>query len=138
MAAISTCLSSPELFPAEALAATINQLLTRGHLPPLFMRTVIQSLAAAPRLRSYVVGVLGQLAGKQVWNDATQWRGWVMAAQQTAPESFPTWLQLPPTVLESALKVVPAGFKGQLKAYVDSPQCKVSVSTQSKAILGSA
>ncbi len=136
MVAIHICISSPELFPAEVLATTINQLLTRSQLPPLFMRTVIQSLAAAPRLRPYVVGVLGQLAAKQVWNDATQWQGWVIAAQQTAPESFPTWLQLPSAVLEKALSSAPAEMKVNLSAYAKSPQCQVALAGQTKALLG--
>jgi hypothetical protein len=136
MTAIHICITSPDLFPAEQLAKTINQLLTRSHLPPLFMRTVIQSLAAAPRLRSYVVGVLGQLAAKQVWNDTTQWQGWVIAAQQTVPESFPTWLQLPSAVLEKALSNAPAEMKAQLTAYAKSPQCQVALAGQTKALLG--
>lgn len=135
MAAIHVCISSPELFPSEALATTINQLLSRSRLPPLFMRTVLQSLVAAPRLRTYVVSVLGQLAAKQVWNNPTQWRGWVMAAQQTAPDSFPIWLQLPTNVLEQALGSVPAELKAQLAAYAQSPQCQVAFSAQTKAVL---
>ena len=137
MAAIHICISTPELFSSEALATTINQLLSRSRLPPLFMRTVLQSLVAAPRLRTYVVGVLGQLAAKQVWNDPTQWRGWVMAAQQTAPESFPIWLQLPTSVLEQALASIPAELKAQLATYANSPQCQVAVSAQTKALLSS-
>ncbi|KAH7617684.1 putative Symplekin [Nannochloris sp. 'desiccata'] len=136
MGAIHICISSPELFPGEELARTINQLLTRSQLPPLFMRTVIQSLAAAPRLRSYVVGILGQLAAKQVWNDTTQWQGWVIAAQQTVPESFPTWLQLPSAVLEKALSNAPAEMKANLAAYAKSPQCQVALAGQTKALLG--
>lgn len=136
MAAIHICISSPELLSAEELARTINQLLTRSQLPPLFMRTVIQSLAAAPRLRSYVVGILGQLAAKQVWNDTTQWQGWVIAAQQTVPESFPTWLQLPSAVLEKALRNAPAEMKANLAAYAKSPQCQVALAGQTKTLLG--
>jgi symplekin len=136
MAAIHICITSPELFSAEELARTINQLLTRSQLPQLFMRTVIQSLAAAPRLRSYVVGILGQLAAKKVWNDTTQWQGWVIAAQQTVPESFPTWLQLPSAVLEKTLSNAPAELKANLAAYAKSPQCQVALAGQTKALLG--
>lgn len=61
MQAVTVCISSPQLFPPEALAACISQLLTRVPLPQLFMRTVIQTVAAAPRLRPFVVGVLRQV-----------------------------------------------------------------------------
>lgn len=61
MQGVTVCISSPALFPPEALAACINQLLTRVPLPQLFMRTVIQTVAAAPRLRAFVVGVLRQV-----------------------------------------------------------------------------
>ena len=135
MAAIHVCISSPELFPPEALAGAINQLLSRGQLPPLFMRTVIQTLAAAPKLRPFVVGVLGQLAAKQIWNDATQWRGWVMAAQQTMPDSCSTVLQLPATVMEVAVNGMSVDAKRALVGFVNSPQCKVAMSKETRAVV---
>ena len=61
MQAITVCISSPALFPPESLAACINQLLTRVPLPQLFMRTVIQTASAAPRLRAFVISVLRQV-----------------------------------------------------------------------------
>lgn len=61
MQAVTVCISSPALFPPEALAACINQLMTRVPLPQLFMRTVIQTVAAAPQLRGFVVGILRQV-----------------------------------------------------------------------------
>lgn len=134
--AIQVCLSSPEIFTQEALAATINQLLTRVPLPQLFMRTVIQTLAAAPRLRLFIVGVLGQLAAKQIWTDAVQWRGWLMAAQQTTPESYATWLQLPASVLGPALQSLQkSDLKQKLAAHVTSPECTLSVPLATKNLL---
>ena len=155
---IAVCLSSPMLFPPEALAATINQLLTRVPLPQLFMRTVIQTLPAAPKLRGFVVGVLRQvrvhgmagtrahnmgrqrptsdcslvcervspfplrtqLVNKQVWQSETQWKGWLICAQQTAPDSFPALLHLPTTVLARALPALPAALRQQLAAHAQS------------------
>ena len=64
--AVTVCISSPALFPPEALAACINQLLTRVPLPLLFMRTVIQTVVAAPKLRTFVVGVLRQVSGANI------------------------------------------------------------------------
>ncbi|KAL4443945.1 hypothetical protein ABPG75_011682 [Micractinium tetrahymenae] len=119
MQGVTVCISSPALFPPEALAACINQLLTRVPLPQLFMRTVIQTVAAAPRLRAFVVGVLRQLAAKQIWKDATQWKGWLMCMQQTIPDSFSALLSLPADVLGTAAKSLPQASKQQLLAFAE-------------------
>jgi symplekin len=138
MAGVSACLACPDVFTPEALAAAISQLLTRVPLPPLFMRTVIQTQAAAPRLRAFVVGVLSQLVAKRVWEDATQWKGWVMCAQQTAPDSFAAWLQLPPGVLGPALAAAPEALRRELAAFVSSPQRPASVPEATLALLAPA
>lgn len=52
-----------------------------------------QVLAAAPRLRGYVLELLGDLVSRGIWAEPSQWRGWLMAAAQTAPDSFPAMLQ---------------------------------------------
>lgn len=127
MTAVTVCMSSPELFTPETIAAAVSQLLTRVPLPQLFMRTVIQSVAAAPRLRPFLLGVLSQLVSKQIWNDSTQWKGWVMCAQQLAPDSFQAWLHLPSSVLLQALPSLQQGFQQQLAAFVASPACTVAV-----------
>lgn len=150
MQGVTVAVSSPALFPPEALAACISQLLTRVPLPQLFMRTVIQTVAAAPRLRPFVVGVMRQvrwgrpgcgctwplvllltlmqnaahvsscwmqLAAKQVWKDTTQWKGWLMCAQQTAPDSFPALLSLPPDAAAEAARALPDATRQQLLAF---------------------
>lgn len=66
----------------------------RTPLPRLFMRFVLQSLAAAPRLRSFVLELLATLSQKQLWKNAQQWKGWLLCAEQTAPDSFPTLLKV--------------------------------------------
>lgn len=135
ISAISICINSPNLFPPETLAASINQLLTRVPLPQLFMRTVIQSFSVAPRLKPFTVNVLSQLASKQVWNDKTQWRGWIMAAQQTAPDSFPVWLQLPAKVLDDVLGTVTQACRDQLVQYSLSKDCKINYPSATKEVV---
>lgn len=103
MVAINTCLAMTDYFTPEVLAASLSQLITRIPLPQLFMRTVLQSLSVAPKLKDFIVGILGQLASGQIWTNGTQWKGWIMAAQQTSPESFPIVLRLPPNVLDQVL-----------------------------------
>lgn len=39
----------------------------------------------------------------QIWRDAAQWKGWLLAAEQAGPPAFPALLSLPPSVLASAL-----------------------------------
>lgn len=129
MQAVTVCISSPALFPPEALAACVNQLLTRVPLPQLFMRTVIQTVAAAPRLRAFVVGVLRQLAAKQIWKDTQQWKGWLLCAQQTVPDSFPALLSLPSEVLTTAAKALPLNTKQQLLEFAEKGSMAVPSTT---------
>lgn len=104
----------------------------------LFMRTVIQTLAAAPRLRAFLIGVLGQLSAKRVWEDAPQWKGWLLAAQQTAPDSFPMLLQLPSAVLGAALPQLSEGIMQQLAAYAASPDCTIALPQSTRDVLAMA
>ena len=58
-----------------------------------------------------------QLAAKQVWKDSTQWKGWLMCAQQLVPDSFPALLGLPADILGEAAKSMPDATKQQLAAF---------------------
>ena len=60
---------------------------------------------------------MSQLIAKQIWKDSTQWKGWIMCAQQTVPESFPLLLSLPPDILGAAAQTMPAKVQFQLKEY---------------------
>jgi len=114
MFAINVCLGMTTQFTSEVLAASLSQLITRIPLPQLFMRTVLQSLSVAPKLKDFIVGILGQLASGQIWTNATQWRGWIMAAQQTSPESFPIILRLPPSILDQVLSTLQESIRDSL------------------------
>ena len=129
MATINICLTMHEEFNAEVLAATLSQLITRIPLPPLFMRTVLQSLSSAPSLREFVVRLLDQLAAKQIWTNATQWKGWLMAVQYTAPESFQLVLRLPVDVLAKALEFFNDNFRSKLAVYASSGEVNVPGTT---------
>jgi symplekin len=129
MTTINICLTMHEEFNAEVLAATLNQLITRIPLPPLFMRTVLQSLSSAPSLREFIVRLLDQLAAKQIWTNATQWKGWLMAVQYTAPESFQIVLRLPVDVLAKALEFFNDNFRSKLVVYASSGEVNVPDAT---------
>jgi len=135
VAALTVFINSPDLFPPEALAAAINQLMTRVPLPALFMRAVIQTLAAAPRLKAFIVNILTQLVTKQIWLQDTQWRGWILCAEQAAPESYVAWLQLPGDVLSGALQSTRKGFREKLAEYTLSSECSVPVGRATREVL---
>lgn len=60
---------------------------------------------------------LMQLASKQIWKDNTQWKGWIMCAQQTVPDSFLALVSLPAEVLATAAKALPDGIMRQMLVY---------------------
>lgn len=135
MTAINTCLAMTEYFTSEVLAASLSQLITRIPLPQLFMRTVLQSLSVAPKLKDFIVGILGQLASKQIWTNSTQWKGWLMAVQQTAPESFPIILRLPPATLDQALGGLHENVRKNLVNFGLSHNSLVELSESSMKVL---
>ena len=104
-------------------------------LPPLFMRLLIQALAAAPGLRPFAVSLLNQTAARAVWDDARQWQGWLLAARAAAPDAFAALLALPPRVLEAALVGDRAGLRAPLTDYARSAGCPVAVPPDVRAVL---
>ena len=70
-----------------------------------------------------------QLATKQVWRDTTQWKGWVMCAQQTVPESFAALLALPPDVLSTTVKDMPGTIQQQLLQFATGNSVIVPTAT---------
>ena len=69
------------------------------------------------------------MTGKQIWKDATQWKGWLMCAQQTVPDSFPALLSLPADVLGAAAKAMPAATRQQLLEFARSGSMAVPSAT---------
>ena len=70
-----------------------------------------------------------QLAAKQVWKDTTQWKGWLMCAQQTVPESFPALLGLPADVLSAAARAMPETTRQSLVIFAKSGSVAVPATT---------
>ncbi|XP_040551310.1 symplekin-like [Gallus gallus] len=65
--ATNLCFAERNVYTSEVLAVVTQQLLEQHPLPVLLMRTVIQALAAYPRLGGFVMNVLSRLIMKQVW-----------------------------------------------------------------------
>eukprot|EP00889_Picochlorum_renovo_P004597 jgi/Picre1/31627/NNA_006978.t1 len=134
IAAINVCLEMREYFTAEVLAASLSQLITRIPLPQLFMRTVLQSISLAPKLKSFIVGLLGDLVSKQIWTNSTQFKGWILAAQQTAPDSFPVMVRLPANILPQAITGLQSDTQSSLAEFALSEK-SLDLSDNAKKIL---
>ena len=136
-AAVNAALALPGAFTPADLAAALSRLLTRAPLPPLYMRLLIQALAAAPSLRGFVVDTLAALAARTLWSaDAGAWRGWLLAARAAAPDSFAVVLSLPTDVLASALRSADgAPLRAPLTDYARLAGGRVAVPPATKAML---
>jgi len=69
----------------------------------------------------------------QIWNNSSQWKGWLMWADRSTPESYRALLQLPLTVLQRVLNekgTAGEALRGSNAAHVASPQNTVAVLPQ--------
>jgi symplekin len=76
-------------------------------LPPLVMRTIIQTISLYPKLIGFTMTLLSRLITKQIWNDKRLWEGFIKCCKITEPHSLPILLQIPSQQLESALQIEP-------------------------------
>ena len=155
----------PQFFDVAALSAALTHLAKRGSaelrpppgvppaplplttvtlpLPPLFMRLLIQALAAAPALRPLAVNLLAVTAGRRpsLWEaEPAQWKGWLLAARAAAPDSFAVLVALPGPVLGAALRDPDAGaaLRAPVTDYARSASCPVRVAPDVLAALAEA
>ncbi|GLI67882.1 hypothetical protein VaNZ11_012173 [Volvox africanus] len=103
MSAVDLALHSPEIFPQPVMLSAIRSMEGLVPLPRMFMRTVIQALKAAPRMRLDVAQLLERLVAKQIWTDRDQWRGFLLCADHMRSDAYTPLLQLPEAVLEVTL-----------------------------------
>jgi len=161
-AAVAACLAQPAIFDVAALSACLTHLAKRGTaelrpppgvppaplplstttlpLPPLFMRLLVQALAAAPALRPLAVALLATTAGRRpaLWEaEPAQWKGWLLAARAAAPDSFAVAVALPGPVLAAALRDSDAGaaLRAPVTDYARSSSCPVRVAPDVLAAL---
>ncbi|KAL6040989.1 Symplekin [Balamuthia mandrillaris] len=114
--AIGYCLEQQTVYSQSIMAIVLQQLVDVIPTPPMFMRTVMQTLRRFPKLMGFIMGILLRLTSKQIWNDARLWQGFIKCCQMTQPHSYPILLQLPPPHLEDVLKKVPS-LKQTLREY---------------------
>jgi len=117
------------------MAVVLSQLYS-GAIPPLFMRTVMQTLKRYKKLLGYIVEILGNLISKQVWNDKRLWEGFVRCCHMAKPTSFKALLKLPPAQLEDALRVAPDLKEPLSKAVKSQIQLQRALPKASLRILG--
>ncbi|KAL5463371.1 hypothetical protein EMCRGX_G032264, partial [Ephydatia muelleri] len=102
--ATNLCFGEKAVYTQEVLAVVLQQLLDHTPIPTLFMRTVLQSLQAYPRLLNFVMTILNKLITKQVWKEPKVWQGFIKCCEVTKPQSFPVLLQLPTQQLKNILE----------------------------------
>lgn len=135
--ACGVCFSASfrDLFPPEQLAVALQQLVEQAPLPLLFMRTVIQTVAAAPTLHGFILDLLSKLVLRQVWkSDPKLWDGVLRCAKQMVPRSFIVYLQLPADQLREALASSP-DLAAPLAAYAANPTIRASIPDEIDVIL---
>ena len=113
------CFQMKDIFTPKVLSIAIQHLIQQTPLPKLFMRTVIQTTNIAPQLKGFVVDLLAKLVGKKIWNDRSQWQGFLMCAKLTAPASYAIVMQLPVPSLQDALRRMP-DLQQPLREYVQA------------------
>ena len=118
IAALHLCFTNTSVFKPDTLADAMQQMLSEPKLPTLFMRTAIQSMAIHKNLQGFVVGLLGRLVTKSVWEDVTAWRGFIKAVSQLIPSVLPVLVQLPSEHLKDLLTRSDASVKDSIKQYL--------------------
>ena len=75
------------------------------------------------------------LALLQIWTQREAFRGWIIAAKQLVPDSFPALLQLPAEHLRQALQQLHKDTIAELSRFVKDPACAVTVPRDSIMLL---
>eukprot|EP00186_Timspurckia_oligopyrenoides_P004772 CAMPEP_0182442620 /NCGR_PEP_ID=MMETSP1172-20130603/1533_1 /TAXON_ID=708627 /ORGANISM="Timspurckia oligopyrenoides, Strain CCMP3278" /LENGTH=890 /DNA_ID=CAMNT_0024637587 /DNA_START=764 /DNA_END=3436 /DNA_ORIENTATION=- len=101
--ATQSCFDSTTIYKQDVLAVVLQKVVEETPTPLLFMRTVIQTLRAHPKLQSFVMGILLRLIDKEVWTSPKLWEGFLRCCQITMPRSATVLLRLPPAQLTDAL-----------------------------------
>jgi len=127
--AIQFCLEQKQVVKQEVLAVVLQQLVDTNPIPPLLMRTMIQTLARYPKITPFIMNLLTRLITKQVWNDKRLWEGIVKCCKMALPHSLPILTQLPAPQLESALKMQP-DLKDQLLAFAKKENITLKINLQ--------
>ena len=120
MSGVNACFARKDVYKQEVLAVALQQLIELQPLPTLLMRTVIQTLQLSPRLKGFVVReILTRLIGREVWQHAALWQGFVKCIQKVQPDSLEVLRLLPAAQLKHVLQQPPsmrAPFVKYLKA----------------------
>jgi len=102
------CFDQKVVVRQDVLAKVLQQLVDTNPIPPLFLRTIIQTIGRCKQMLGYVMGILKSLIVKQLWNDKRLWQGFIKCCKMTLPTSIPILLQLPAPQFEEALQKVPS------------------------------
>jgi hypothetical protein len=113
----SNILFQDKLVTDRVVASVINRLVDQTPLPPLTLRTMIQTVMAIPRLLPFVMSLVPQLVVKHIWTDARLWEGFARLCEKTAPHCFAPLLQFPSKWIADVLERAPA-LRGPFSLHV--------------------
>lgn len=129
---IQICLT---LMKPDAIAVAIQSLITIGddekELPPMLMRTIIQSLTLHRSLTGLVVGILVRILPRNPWNTKILWDGFIRCIKVLGPASHAILLQLPVERLIDLLSTLP-DIKTTFQIYLSQQSAAVQGRYQGK------
>lgn len=99
------------LLKPDAIAAALTTMVSSDDgttLPPMLMRTLIQSVTLHRPLTGLVVGLLARLVGKEIWRDQPKlWEGFIRCVKTLGSSAHAAMIQLPPEQLGQVLVAIP-------------------------------
>eukprot|EP01134_Creolimax_fragrantissima_P002552 CFRG2552T1 len=104
------CFQKKDVYSPEVLGVAIQQMVDTVPLSQLLMSTVINSVAAYPKMQDFVLSILTRLISKGIWNSGQSlWKGWIKCSTlpQMQPQSYAVLLQLPQRQLGEILDQQP-------------------------------
>eukprot|EP00698_Gefionella_okellyi_P000068 TRINITY_DN1004_c0_g1_i2.p1 TRINITY_DN1004_c0_g1~~TRINITY_DN1004_c0_g1_i2.p1 ORF type:complete len:978 (-),score=184.65 TRINITY_DN1004_c0_g1_i2:806-3739(-) len=106
--ATTVCFENTAVFTQEVLAVALQQMVDMSPVPPLFVRSLMQTLTTYPQLMQFIMSILSKLVTqKQVWLDSVLWNGFLRCCQKCVPHSYEVLLQLQPAQLEEFVGMYP-------------------------------
>jgi hypothetical protein len=92
-----------DIFTPLEVASALEKITFMNPLPLFYMRTIIQLLKYTTRdikiLHSYVQRWIDELIKRQIWEQNTQWDGFLILIQDFGEKAFPSLVKMPHTGL---------------------------------------
>jgi len=113
--AMGLCFDDPTV-NQEVLAIVLQQLADSNSIPPLFMRTVIETVKKYKNMNGFILTILKRLIVKKIWKHEKLWIGFIKCCELTLPQSAEVLIQIPPKQLNDILSKNPIFLKPLFQA----------------------